>query len=315
MFIEKISNTGLAQKPTRLLSAAIKTHRFWGCVMVSTLLLSAAPGYTRVTAANSLNTQDSIRIPFEIERSRIFIEAMVNDRGPFRFMVDTGASGIGRADVRLVKQLQLKQSGSASNSDGVNTATVPLVHLESLKIGRLVQENVDVMSRDYNRNATSDTKLRMGIIGRDFFIDWLLTINYTNRELLLSRGSLKSSGQNIVSFERPIVIPIVLGDYPSEGFVDTGSTVEMHLPLEWAKKLGVRELVEAGEARRANTVFKMYTCLIPVQIEIAGNKIKQVNAHFSERANRINIGGRLLANNGFILTLDQKEQLIDFRLP
>ncbi|MCG3005337.1 hypothetical protein KZ291_32670, partial [Escherichia coli] len=48
-----------------------------------------------------------VQTPFESVDGRIYVQARVNGRAPYRFAVDTGASGIGRADMRLVSALGL----------------------------------------------------------------------------------------------------------------------------------------------------------------------------------------------------------------
>ena len=47
------------------------------------------------------------RFPFELVDGRIYVQARVNGQGPFRFAVDTGASGLARADAKLVQALGL----------------------------------------------------------------------------------------------------------------------------------------------------------------------------------------------------------------
>jgi hypothetical protein len=73
-----------------------------------------------VTQANP----SKIKIPFELTQGRIYVDAYVNERGPFRFLVDTGTSGIGLADTSLVKDLGLTVTGKTENFDGVNSSSI-----------------------------------------------------------------------------------------------------------------------------------------------------------------------------------------------
>src|SRR5690606_30108584 len=58
---------------------------------------------------DATTTQDLVmRVPFEVVDGRIYVQAEVDGRGPFRFAVDTGASGLGRADSSLVATLGLE---------------------------------------------------------------------------------------------------------------------------------------------------------------------------------------------------------------
>ncbi len=229
-------------------------------------------------------------------------------------MVDTGASGYGRADVRLVELLGLQDAGTASNSDGVNSTSIAVVKIDSLRLGGLMRENVEVMSRDYNRRAPQSGKLLMGIIGQEFFDDRLLKIDYAARNILPCTDFLTENDEYVLRYEQWFSVPIKLGGVSAEAYVDTGSSLQMHLPLQWAERLGVQELTPAGEGRRANTVFELYAGVIPVPVEIAGHILTDVEARFSELTNDINIGGGLLSREQFILAIDQSNHLIQFQL-
>lgn len=254
-----------------------------------------------------------ITIPFEIQQGHIYVDAFVNERGPYRFMVDTGASGDGRADIRLVKELELPTTGTTTNSDGVNTATVPTVEFDSLRVGTFMRRKLEVLARDYNARAATGTKFRMGIIGRDFFSEHLLTIDYVRNEITISKGSLDGSERNTMRYETAFVVPLRVGLFEAVGSLDSGSNLEMHLPMAWAKRLGLQDLKEAGEGRRANTVFKLFSTDSAIPVEIARNKTALQKARFSELVDRINIGGAFLVANRCVMTLDQRNRLVRLR--
>lgn len=254
--------------------------------------------------------QAQITIPFELEQGRIYVGAFVNGRGPYRFMVDTGASGHGRLDERLVKELSLKYSGTALNSDSVNTAEVRTVVLDSLRIGGMTLDNANVLSRDYNRNLRPGAKILYGLIGRDFFAERLLTIDYPRKQMTVSRGSLVAGQPGVVNYEDTLAYPIKLGSFEAEGHIDTGSNADAHLPMEWSKKLGLTGLEPAGEGRRANTVFKLFAAKEPIEVNVAHTRARIRRAMFSELANAINIGGMFFQNNGCVIMIDIKRRLL-----
>jgi hypothetical protein len=257
--------------------------------------------------------QQPVTIPFSLERGEIYIPAYVNGRGPFRFNVDTGASGMGRVDVRLVEQLRLRVTGTTTHSDLVNTSTITTVGLDSLRIGALERRDVEVLSRDYNVGKPADSQLLMGLIGREFFSGLLLTIDYARRELRTSHASLSESDPNVVRCDESFVVPMRIGEHAAVGHLDTGSNTQMHLPMEWTRRLGIQSLQPAGEGRRANTVFKMFAADLPVPLYIAGNALAGIDARFSEQARQINIGSALLARKECVIDLDQAKQLVRMR--
>ncbi len=254
-----------------------------------------------------------VTIPFSFEGGRIHVPAFVNGRGPFRFLVDTGASGAGRVDVKLVEQLRLRVTGTTTNSDLVNTATITTVGLDSLRIGALERRDVEVLSRDYNVGKRADSQPLLGIIGRGFFSPDLLTVDYERRELTISKVPLRESDPHVVRCDQSFVVPIRIGDHETVGHLDTGSNIEMHLPLEWAGRLGIQSLEPAGEGRRANTVFQLFAAELPVPMHIAGNALAGIDARFSEQARQINIGSALLARKECVIDLDQTKQLVRMR--
>ncbi|WP_313143084.1 aspartyl protease family protein [Stenotrophomonas sp.] len=78
------------------------------------------------------------------------MQAQANNTGPFRFAVDTGASGMTRADSRLVRTMALLAGGSALNFDGLQSAEATTVHIDSLSLGALRHRDITAIARDYS---------------------------------------------------------------------------------------------------------------------------------------------------------------------
>jgi hypothetical protein len=136
---------------------------------------------------------------------------------------------MGRADASLTNALHLTRIGNTQSSDGVATATVNTVHLDSLGLGRLHRENLDVITRDYSASMPASAAIS-GIIGRDFFADGLLIIDYPSHTLAFSetRGiTTANSGAQIRAavprsgFDRATL---------TNGAIDTGRAA-VHGPL------------------------------------------------------------------------------------
>lgn len=51
-----------------------------------------------------------LSVPFRVVDGRIYVTVKVDGKGPFVFAVDTGASGMGRADAGLVAALAIPPS-------------------------------------------------------------------------------------------------------------------------------------------------------------------------------------------------------------
>jgi hypothetical protein len=245
--------------------------------------------------------------PFESESGRVFVNVRVNGEGPFRFMIDLGASGNGRIDERLAAQLALRSVGTARNSDGVNVATVAVVEVAELAFGPIVMDNLQLPSRDYNRSARSAPL--MGILGQAFFSDHLLTIDYPNQRLLISEERLVPGDPHVVAYEGALRIPLTIGAVETTGGIDTGSSLVMHVPRRYASLVRTSRLEIVGEGRRANTTFELYRGTILEPITIAGSVHERVTVRFSDPVNEINIGSGFLSR--FVVRVDQRQRLIE----
>ena len=201
------------------------------CVFLGTSATHAAvPRHDACDLAASPHTDALLDVPFDIVDGRIYVDAQVDGAGPFRFAVDTGASGIARADTQLVDVLGLPREGRAGNSDGVSTAQADTVRLRSLALGALRHEAVVAITRDYNARQSADAAFD-GILARGFFADGLLTIDYLQRRLIFSRTRrLASEDPGALAYDRPFRIPVSIGAVQVEAQLDTGANVTLVLP-------------------------------------------------------------------------------------
>lgn len=254
----------------------------------------------------SSNCKSRFEIPFETENGRAYVQVLVNGK-PYRFLFDTGAWGFGRIDSSLVKQLKLPVTGTSENFDGVNTSDINNVKVKNLHLAGLKAENVIMLSRSYNRPGQK-SRFVYGIIGREFWKNYLLTIDNKRKRLIFSDTSLSETDKNTVSYKEPFIIPFQIGNTQLHGNVDTGSSLVMHLPFGYTKRFKVFDLLKDGEGRRANTTFTLWKGTFVDEIIIAGNIEKNLEVRFSELAEDINIGMGLLQN--YNISIDQKNRLI-----
>lgn len=254
----------------------------------------------------------AIEIPFEMTGGRPYVQAYVNGRGPYRMLFDNGASGMGRADIRLVETLGLPVSGTAQNSDGVNTATVDVVRVDSVRLGALTRTGLELLARDYNRTSAPDNAIS-GIIGRDFFADGLLTIDYPARRLVFDPSRRLEPGPGVLTYTTPFRVPVRLGDDEVEGVLDTGSNLTMHLPRALYLRLVADPLEPAGQGRRANTVFQLYRTRIREAVRVGAVEVSGLDVMVSDTAPWLNIGAGFLQH--YVLAIDQRSRRIALTRP
>lgn len=249
-----------------------------------------------------------VRIPFEIVDGRIYVQARANGRGPFRFAVDTGASGMARADASLVSLLGLEIQGQTGNSDGVATAKVDMTHLDSLEVGGLARQNLDVITRDYNKRQSPDVAF-LGIIARDFFSDGLLIIDYPNRVLSFTRArALSPAGKGVLSYERAFRVPVSIGEVQAEGNLDTGANVTFVLPQSLYEQVASGPLEQAGRGRLANVEIETKRSTIRGPFRIGNATLSDVEVRVSDRFPELLVGAHALQN--LVLMIDQRSKTV-----
>jgi len=250
----------------------------------------------------------AMRIPFETVDGRIYVQAMVNGRGPFRFAVDTGASGVGRADSSLVAALGLPLGRVEGNSDGVNTAQVDTTTFASLDVGGLVRNDVVVPTRDYRGRMAPEAAFS-GIVAREFFADGLVVIDYPRRLLSFSRKRSLAPGQGgALGYERPFRIPVAIGNVRAEGNLDTGADVAFVLPRALFDQVGGTPLEAAGRGQLANTRVETQRSTVAGPFRIGQAVLRDVEVRVSDRYPELLVGAQALQQS--VVLIDQRSKAV-----
>jgi hypothetical protein len=270
---------------------------------------SASPAVTACeVATRGMDSDPLVRLPFEIVNGRVYVDVHVNGQGPYTFAVDTGASGMGRADASLVSTLGLGISGQNQSSDGVSTATVNTVHFDTLELGELRRHDFDVIARDYS--STLDQQARIsGIIGRDFFADGLLVIDFPSRTLTFNRTQgLTPDQPDALRYERPFRVPVTIGEVSTLGNLDTGAGVTLALPLSLYDQVATGPIEAAGRARLTNNVIENGRAILPGPVRIGDVALSNVDVRVVDRIPELVVGGQVLQN--YVLAFDQRSHLV-----
>lgn len=252
-------------------------------------LAIAGSVHARPPQADACRTRDIpaadivARVPFDTIDGRVYVQAMVNGQGPFRFAIDTGASNVARADAKLVSALKLPIQGATGNSDGMRTATASTVHIDKLQLGNLVRKDIEAITRDYRGHSTPEGAFD-GILARDFFADGLLVVDYPARILTFSRKeSLSPDARGSLAYRRAFRVPVSIGAVRVEGNIDTGADIAFVLPKALYDRLGAGPMQAAGRADMANGKVDNWSATVHGPIRVG-------NASFPDAAVRV-VGG------------------------
>ena len=157
--------------------------------------------------------------------TRMTVEVRVNGRGPYRFLVDSGAdtSVIGH---RIVRELQLQQTNSAVLHGMTGSALVNRVQVGELQLGAATFRNLDLPALR-EQDVGGD-----GMVGIDALVEQRLMLDFEKRVIKAedaSRPTRMMDGEIVVTARRRrgqlILTQVKAVNLPIEAVVDTGSEV------------------------------------------------------------------------------------------
>jgi hypothetical protein len=221
---------------------------------------------------------------------------------------------MGRIDAALKAQLSLPLAGSVESSDGVSTATTEVVAVERLRAGTVERRGLELISRDYNKGAKAGEPPMMGIIGRDFFADRMMTVDYPNRTIQVSGGSLRPGAPGVVRYGPSFTISVCFasGCYPAK--LDTGSSRGIVVPKELIPKISAGQPVLLGEVRRTNGSSSLYEVALKQPVKVAGLTARVEKLLYTDpSADVIVVGSDFLKD--YVLTIDQRNRLLKIGKP
>ena len=126
-------------------------------------------------------------IPFEFHRNIMVVKAYINNKGPYRFVVDTGVNILLITDSTLKKTLHLKQATTLKIAGvGENAALDAWVcYNVKIQIGKVVGENQNVAvlrTGNFDLSEYIGSPVH-GIIGYSLFQNFAVTLDFPNQKI------------------------------------------------------------------------------------------------------------------------------------
>ena len=248
-------------------------------------------------------TEKLFEVPFRVVDGRIYVDVKVASQGPFPFAVDTGAGGLGRADMLLVDRLDLASVGEAGASDGVSVETAQTVKLTDLDIGGHVTPKMEVMARDYSSRMAPENAI-FGILGREFFGQGTLVIDYPARKVsFVQAAKLKEADTGFLSYERAFRVPLLINGKEYEANLDTGANVEMVMPQTLLETLSSQGTSEAPAATLTNNSIRTTQGTVKGPFRLGEAEFADITVRGSDKFREIMVGARVLQD--YRILIDQ----------
>lgn len=183
------------------------------------------------------------------EQPLILVPVYVNDAGPYRFILDTGA-GICLLSKEIATGLHIEPAETKKGMGAGGTVTVALGRVHSLRIGEARAVNLQAGITDEFRAICPALGSVDGIIGYNFLKDFRLTLDYLSAALRLDWDSEESGGRpdgdvseavfRLAHPSKPLILLSVSanGQGPYQFALDTGASATV-ISAALAKELGI----------------------------------------------------------------------------
>jgi predicted aspartyl protease len=189
-------------------------------------------------------------LSFDLVDNRVFVDVSINGKGPYKFILDTGAIAV--VSEALARDLKFKiDAGDEGSGVGEKTVRSGRTHVRELRLGNVTRRDLDVgvLSLD-DAPAVFGSKPVDGIIGLPVFERAVVTFDYVRHEVTLTRPEkfIASKDSTIVPFQRRGHIPIIDGELDgiqARFAIDTGARSALLVYAPFADKNKLREQYHA----------------------------------------------------------------------
>lgn len=245
--------------------------------------------------------------PIELIRDKPYVEVMVNGRGPYRFLIDTGTGTQALLSPELVHELGIPTVGHARLTDptGQGDQRSDVVWVESLKIGGVEFEEVQAVEHRLFREEQNC----QGVLGFALFEDYLLTLDYPGRKMMLTSGTLpRNAAGSVLPFQMKDGVPIAklqIEGLSVDAQIDSGGS-GLSLPDAVAEQIKFQTTpVEYGTAESLATRFSLRAARLEPDVRFGPYAFRNAFVEINSAFPLVNIGSTPLKN--FVITFDQAE--------
>jgi hypothetical protein len=290
-------------------------------VLVASTLPTAVQAQMRVGPRVPVPTsievpRDGVAVPMQDMGGRPVVELKINGKGPYRFILDTGA-------VTTVLSDELSRELSLTPPPGVQVASVgggpapAIVLIHEVRISEAVLEDMIAAVRPLGGLLKGENAPR-GVLSAACFPGYLLTYDYPGKRISIRKGALASAdSKSIFQYTEDQVLPTVpvrIAGHDTQVHLDTGSAFGLTLPVKFLAELPLAsQPKEAGTVRTGGGEFPVSIARVNGTIELGKYRLGLDEVRFSDARPGAgpsvgNIGYDVLRE--FVVTLDSKNQRI-----
>ncbi len=298
---------------SRLLKISVAVLCFIAAFLLTKTILFPASKPFRYTRLS----QPVVKVPFQLVNGLPVVEVMINQRGPYKLMLDTGCAHNVHICACLVKKLSLPEMDTKTTGRDVaeNVREYSLVRVDSLRIGQAeFLRFAAVIDPIGHSLSTNDTRVD-GMIGYNCFRELLLTLDFPNKQLILQKGTLpKPDGRNIFGSSPGKAGPklmVSVGQTQLELLIDSGSTGCVTLAEPIAKTFSFHATPFEGNSAIGSGVVSNYQARLRGKLAFGQHIVIDPIISWLTGTKDTNLLGMKILKH-FVVTIDQTSGSVRF---
>lgn len=168
-----------------------------------------------VPSVVDFNGKDAADIPLKMDVGLIIVEVKINDKGPFRFIVDTGTD-VSILSSDLVEQLEIKPINVRKRTFHTHQKQIDIntfqYLIKKVQLGEIVFNNATFIATN---TANDDFQLLknlnvQGVLGQNTFYDIVMTLDLSENKMIMQRpDKVVHTEKGYISFESDYYLPII----------------------------------------------------------------------------------------------------------
>ena len=294
--------------------------------LAAIVVFGAALGFGRhLLAAHGLPPPDrlslsapNVSVPLTFFGGRPVVEVMINGKGPYRFIVDTGAAGtvISNELARELKlpALQHAQMGRPGSSTPLDAY---VTKIDSLEIGGARAEGMAAVYSDLSRltSMKPSEDAPRGVLSAVNFPGWIISIDFIGARLGIEKGDLPGADDRTTfewtNSESIPTVPLRMADQTFQAHVDSGSGSGITLSTSSAARLKLTEKrLDKTPARFVDSSFPVTYAKLDAAVTIGKVVVTNPTIRYHDGSAPANIGQEVL--HAFIVRVDAKNRRVQF---
>lgn len=256
--------------------------------------------------------RDPAVLTLDLTGGRPSVAVMIGGKGPFLFIVDTGA-GASLIDSTLAAQLELGVTDHAHvhSPGGAGPQELAVVLAPRIELSGATLSSVSLIRSDLRARFGQNFQ---GVLSYRTLGNVLVTLDYSRKELRLASGKLEKGLPFTIPFQigpGPIIVTSTVEGQEVQLDLDSGQAGFFTLPKDFMSKLRLVAPAQPGAPIKTLTGTRAsWNARLNGSISLAGTEYRNPEARFVE-GDIGSIGGAVIQD--VVLTIDYNHRLIELR--